>query len=251
MILKFDTIENIRDLGGYITKDNKRIKANLLLRSATLANCSPADFNILYNEYKVRTIVDFRSSRSFEKLKDKIDYDKIDYHHEIVLEYLEKYPYLMSDNPRPFKFFIDVYHHMAIENQAIIAYKNFFDHLLNCNDGAFLYHCTSGKDRTGIATVLLLHILGCDKKTIYHEHLLTNVGSAPKFDSFLSTHPNLNELEYEYYDCYYLAKKEFLDEFYNTIDKLYGSLDNYVFNGLKLTKEDISILKKRFLEENT
>ncbi len=251
MILKFNTIENIRDLGGYITKDNKRIKSNLILRSATLSNLSNEEFNILYNDYKVRIVIDFRSSRSFTNLKDKLNYDLISYHHEIVLQYLEKYPYKLTNNPRPFDFFMDVYHQMAIEPQAIKAYKNFFTYLLNCSDGTVLYHCTSGKDRTGIATILLLHVLGCDKKTMYDEHLLTNVYSKPKFEQFLKDHPNLNELEYEYYECFYLAKKEFLDEFFATIQKIYGSLDNYIFNGLKLTNEDINILKKRYLEDNT
>lgn len=248
MFLKFDSIRNIRDLGGYLTLDNKIIKPKLLLRSSSLNDLSDSDAAKLYDEYHLKTIVDFRTTKSFKKRQDRIDYQKINHHHEFVLHFLEDHPYEMSQTLRPFDFFMTVYRGLALEKQAHVAYRHFFDHLLNTKDGAFLYHCTSGKDRTGIATVLLMHVLGCSIQTIYYEHLQTNVLAKKEFDEFLKAHNNLSDLEYEYYECYYIAKKEFLDEYFRVINENFFSLENYVNNVIKITKEEKDILKKRYLQ---
>jgi len=41
-------------------------------------------------------------------------------------------------------------------------------------EGALVYHCTAGKDRTGLVTALLLSVLGVDEATILDDYELTN-----------------------------------------------------------------------------
>jgi protein-tyrosine phosphatase len=55
------------------------------------------------------------------------------------------------------------------------GFRNFFRVLLETPEGsAVLWHCTNGKDRTGVAAMLLLGILNVDEETIMADFMLTN-----------------------------------------------------------------------------
>lgn len=67
------------------------------------------------------------------------------------------------------------------------AYRQFFDILLSHqeNDGAVLFHCTAGKDRTGMGAVYLLSALGVDGHTIRQDYLATNDLIQPMVEKIL------------------------------------------------------------------
>jgi hypothetical protein len=66
-------------------------------------------------------------------------------------------------------------------NNARTQYKKFFELLLAQNSGALLYHCSAGKDRTGVATALLLSALGVDRETVIKDYLLSAHYVADKY----------------------------------------------------------------------
>ena len=67
-------------------------------------------------------------------------------------------------------FFLKVYRGITLSEESKEAYAKFLKLVLENEKGSVLFHCTSGKDRTGIASLLLLHILGVDKETIIGDH---------------------------------------------------------------------------------
>ena len=67
------------------------------------------------------------------------------------------------------------YQQMYLPEDGIAMFRGFFKELLDADGGAVLWHCVSGKDRTGNATMLLLTVLGVDKETIIEDFLLTNL----------------------------------------------------------------------------
>ena len=71
VLLPLEQGVNFRDLGGYRTKDGHQIKANKVIRAASLGNLSPKDVNFLA-EYGLRHDVDFRSSEEQENAPDKV-----------------------------------------------------------------------------------------------------------------------------------------------------------------------------------
>ena len=247
MFLDIKSVGNIRDLGGIKTKDGKIIKSKCLLRSGDLHNLSKSDKKILYEDYNLKLIIDFRSSKSFLTKKDILEKDTI-YKHIHVLDELETTSYSRKIK-HPKEFFIHVYESLAVCPEAAIAYQNFFRWIINNKEGAILYHCTSGKDRTGIATSLLLHILGCDKETIYKEYLLSNEYTMPLYVEALSKVENITKYDQEYYETFYICKKEFIDAYFEAIDKNFGSLDQYLYKYIKISDDDIITLKEKFLRE--
>ena len=69
------------------------------------------------------------------------------------------------------EFMINVTKEIALDHMDV--YSKFLDLLLN-TPGGFLFHCSAGKDRTGIGGALILHALGVEKKVILEDYLLSN-----------------------------------------------------------------------------
>lgn len=247
MFIPLKSVENIRDLGGIKTDDGKTIKYKKLLRSADLHRLTKAELAILKEQYNLKTVLDFRSTRSSTIKKDLID-DSIEYHHILVLNELEKVSYVYGKiSVSPDEFFKHIYRSLALEEKAIDTWRTFLDLVLKNNDGAILYHCTSGKDRTGIATILILYILGCSIETILTEHLRTNEYTKVQFEDYLKSHPNCSKEEYDYYEDLYIAKKEFLDEYIRVINEKYGSFDRYLKEALKIDDDSKRKFREKYL----
>jgi protein-tyrosine phosphatase len=69
MFIPLNSVENIRDLGGIKTSDGKTIKYKKLLRSADLHRLTKDELVILKEQYDLKEVLDFRSTRSFVNLK--------------------------------------------------------------------------------------------------------------------------------------------------------------------------------------
>ena len=246
MFLNFKTVRNIRDLGGISNKEGKFIKNKLLLRGGDLASISQDEFNILINEYNLKTVIDFRSKNSYYTKKDAYN-ENINYYHYFVLDFLDNYLYKIDMELSFDEFFYTVYRGFAKEEKAINAYKGFFKNVLDTNSGATYFHCTSGKDRTGIAAILLLKVLDVDEDLIYKETLKTNEYTQKEFNIFLKNHKNLSMKEYDFYKHFYILEKEYIDIYFDEINKNYGSIDNFIVNILGINEEIKTILKNRYL----
>jgi protein-tyrosine phosphatase len=248
MFIPLKSVENIRDLGGIKTMDGKVVKYKKLLRSADLHRLTKDELNILKKDYDLKTVLDFRSTKSSTIKRDLID-DSIEYHHILVLKELEKVSYIYGKiNATPDDFFKHIYRSLALQEEAINTWRTFLDFVLKNKDGAVLYHCTSGKDRTGIATILILYILGCSNETILEEHMRTNEYTKNQFADYLKNHPNCTKDEYDFYEDLYIAKKDFLDEYIRVINEKYGNFDNYIRDALKINDETKRKFREKYLE---
>lgn len=246
MFLKFKTIDNIRDLGGIKTSDGHTIVLKRLLRSSDLHKLSKKELDILKDDYNLRVVIDFRSTKSTIVRKDLID-DTIKYYHKYTLKFLENNSYNHEITVDPDVFFLDVYRSLALKEEAIETYRKFFRIIIENSQGAILWHCTSGKDRTGIAAALLLRVLGCDMKTIYEQHFRTNEITLPILATKLKEiDPNDAKLR-KYYEAYYITKKEYIDEYFRAVESKYNSLDEYIKNQLTISDYDKQILRDRYL----
>lgn len=246
LMTKFETVKNMRDLGGIKTTDGKKVKKGLLLRSGHLHALSDQEFLILKNDFNLKHVVDFRSTDSKNFRKPNID-NTINYYHFYTLEFLENNSFFGDHEDKIDIFFEHVYRSLANAKEAALAYRNFLRVLIDGEQGATLFHCTAGKDRTGVAASILLKLLGSNKEAIYNEYYLTNIITNPILEEKIrQTDPN-DYKQISYYKAYYTAKEEYLDLFFKTIDEKYGSFDNYAAKGLKLNEKDIKTLKDKYL----
>ena len=128
-------------------------------------------------------------------------------------------------------------------------FARFLRLVVETEKGAVLYHCTQGKDRTGIASALLLAALGAGRETIVADFDATNQVYAKDVKKYSRRVRFLGGREEEE-----AVVKALLgcntDNFVKALDAVdaqYGSMDAYLKGPMGLTDEDICILRERYL----
>ncbi|MBQ6555038.1 MAG: tyrosine-protein phosphatase [Firmicutes bacterium] len=266
--ISLNGVANARQLGGYTTADGKKIKNNLLLRTGALFGAPPETLDELSLKYKLCDIIDFRMEQEKAAMPEP-DVKGARYHHISVLsgipitkEDFEVYKQLLTveDMPLRYKKMYDanidispakVYSALAFNDDGIAGYKRFFDILLNKPEGkAVLFHCTQGKDRTGMAAILLLSALGADRDTVAADYLMTNEACKPLLDKIRSDLEKA-KMPKEVLDFAMFIESvdmSFIEPIFDVMDKEFGSVSGYLEKMLKLTAADIERLKELYLE---
>jgi len=228
---------NFRDLGGIRNKDGKYVKWGKILRSDDLHNLTEADLNYL-SSIPLKSIVDFRSQQEMEMAPDKVP-----------SSVSEDYPYSINpgnlmaaldmDNlsvPTLDSAMMDMNILLVTDTSAIREYRKFLDLLQNENDVPLMFHCSAGKDRTGMGAALILFSLGVDEETIMNNYLESNKYLGDKYGKYIEQYPDLEPL--------FQVKSEFLKAGIDQMKKDHGSVENYLKNVLDV---DIDKMKEMYL----
>lgn len=100
-------------------------------------------------------------------------------------------------------------------------------------EGAQLFHCTAGKDRTGWAATLLLRLAGVPEETVLADYLLTNTFSSGTRQKYLGlVREHAGESKVEVYDRVMVADEAYLAAADEAVASQFGSLAAYVRDGL-------------------
>lgn len=164
--LRLEGAHNVRDLGGYVTQAGEQIRWKVFLRAANLDKLTAAGQGTLL-DYGVRHIIDLRTTSELQRWPDVFaGSTALNYHH---LPFFEDNP-SMDDIDR-LDDVVDIYKLMVERCQP--AVKTILETIGAADDGAVLFHCAGGKDRTGIIAALLLGLAGVDDDTIAQDYALT------------------------------------------------------------------------------
>ena len=168
---------NLRDLGGYKTQNGKHVKKGYFFRSSRLMDFDQAELKIL-NSLNIKKIYDLRSK---EEVKDSPDpmLKGAEYIHSSAAARADGTEVnfspaaLIAENVYS-KECNDEFTHKVYGNLPFsYAYKRMFEDIVAGNV-PILFHCSAGKDRTGIAAILILLALGVDEETAMYDYMLTN-----------------------------------------------------------------------------
>lgn len=266
--INLDGVPNARQLGGYIGTDGKKVKNNVILRTGALFSATADARRELSERYRVSDIIDFRMDQETEAMPEP-HIEGARYHHLSVLnnmpvsedDFIQYREFLKTDDI-VFKYKsiyaaeipLDMeqnYKSMVFSGEGKAGYKKYFDILLaKPDDASVLFHCTQGKDRTGVAAILLLSALGVDRETITADYLLTNTAYASLLDKIRS------ELEAakvgkEVIDYAFILEgvsESFIAPILEIMDREYGSVKGYLKAEIGLTDADIKRLEELYLE---
>ena len=128
-------------------------------------------------------------------------------------------------------------------------FARFFRLVLETDHGAVLFHCTQGKDRTGIASALLLAALGADRETIVADFDATNrvyEKDVRKYSRRVKFWGGKEE-EVGVVKAFLGCNTENFIKALDRIDQEFGSLQAYLKGPIGLTDADIQTLRERYL----
>lgn len=228
-VTNFRTVGNIKNTEGRILKEGK------LYRSAHLSKLKKKSFDD-FEKLGIKEIIDLRNSKEIaqkpDQLPSQIVYKKYSAFEDEGDQLAQARKLVLKGKVNASdadKRMIDFYREYVIENPEII--KKIITEILE-SENPVLYHCTAGKDRTGITTALILTILKFDKETIYNEYLLSNNYRKDMVEKRLRLANRLHFI-YPKMDLQVLEKlswveKRYLDAAFGEIDKKYGSTDAYI-----------------------
>lgn len=254
---------NIRDLGQYITTDGKKMKKGVLIRSARLDKMKPRNRNKFLESYNINTVIDFRNDIEIKEGNEVILDNKINHLHIPILskaffgisheKKMSKATYKQSkENKDPLyirNYMVNMYKDIVFSEYSQEKFKEFFDVILNSN-GPVLYHCTGGKDRTGMASMFILSILGVSKEDILNDYTASDIFNK-RHNFILQTLMNLFLWVRNYkklLSVMLYSKRYYMEETIKAIEDKFGSIINYLEDVLGIDKSKQEKLKRMLLE---
>ncbi|BCN62360.1 protein-tyrosine-phosphatase [Prescottella equi] len=234
--IRLEGAKNFRDIGGYETSDGRTVRSGLVYRANKLSSLTDADLAKL-TAANVTLDVDLRNMWERrddpDRLPEGVRYqvaDVVSFEHGIAFH--EFVPLTLG------RALIDAavtgssdlgqsigYPFMVTYRGADVAFRDLLTAIAGNADGATVFHCSAGKDRTGWGTAVLLSLLGVPKATVYQDFLASN------------TYLGRDDA----------VEKSWLDAAFAQVDRLYGGVDNYVRTGLGVDQQTIDTLRARLL----
>lgn len=257
-ILKVTGGLNFRELGGYPTVDGHTVKWHKLVRTSGLDKLTAADQNNLAN-YGVVTDVDFRSKDEQSQAPDKVptgatykflpvfpDGDRTD----ASASQADLERQFSSDPQAGYRHMLDVYRQMVTLESAQQAYHDFLATLLTNTkpDQAVLFHCTAGKDRTGMGAFLTLNALGVDPQVIRRDYLLTNQTITPVVDKMVAQATGKSDAFIANIKALATVNPDYFDTAAKVINTQYRGVQDFLHDVLDFSHKDIATLKQLYLD---
>lgn len=252
------TAPNMRDLGG-IPVAGGIVKPGVIYRSASLSKLDGTD-EAAFAELGITTVYDLRSAAERDGALDHLPEGTRSVWLDVVADAPDNVaasiPKLLADpaalenmlgGGRADGYLADANRTFVSMPSALTAYRKFYLDLIDeQRTGAALFHCTTGKDRTGWAATSFLLLLGASEEDVRVDYLETNTDLAPALQ------PMLDALEAKGVNTDLLqpilgVRDSYLDAALDELRSRYGTIENYARAGLGLTEQQIDALRTRFI----
>ena len=258
-VIELDGVLNTRDLGGLKTVNGRTVRTGQLIRSGAIDDMGPEGMARL-DAMGVGAIVDLRTTS--EANADPVRWPEGQGPARHNFPVLENESSLIDDMHISIRsgtadaaetdaMFHDAFGYIATDYTGEL--RDLFDVLLKQPEGeAVLYHCSGGKDRTGVATALVLSALGVARDDIRADFMMSNTqrdvdNAAVRIAAEVNAARGTSMTADAVWPSIGV-REAYLDEFYRSVDKKYGSVDGYLREGLGLTDADIERLRSRYLD---
>lgn len=228
--LALENLYNVRDLGGFYCQDGSSTRWQSFFRADNLGQASEKDLLTL-QDFGVKTVIDLRGNFEIAQAPNPTrNHSDFNYYNiSLIDEDVTDTSRKGFDLERFEKMSLgDFYIHMLDKKQDKIReiFETIYKHQ---KEGAVLYHCTAGKDRTGVTSMLLLGLAGVGKADLVNDYSST--------DYFLQQNPNrgthmnypeLSQEKKEVIKTIMSSKAEYMEKAYLHLLESYGSITGYL-----------------------
>lgn len=193
--LPFAGGNNVRELGGYVADEGKHVRWGQIYRGIPTGLLTGEGDRARLDALGLRLILDLRSTAEAEKSPDYVpdgarlvqicalcaaDGHEIAFSPEDIDALLQGQP----DDGDGSRFVEAMYAQMLFGNAA---FKELF-RALEAGETPVYFHCSAGKDRTGVAAMLILLALGASDEVICADYAQTNVCRRPDIEALWAEH---------------------------------------------------------------
>ncbi|WP_065912597.1 tyrosine-protein phosphatase [Secundilactobacillus paracollinoides] len=249
---------NCRDLGGHVARDGRTVKYHKLIRAGHLSELTPTGQQQLL-DYGVTVDIDLRSSAELEQYPDLIPAG-IDFIHFPCLDnddtestetVNELNQFYSSSAHSGYLRMLYVYRKLVINQHSQSAMRQVFTYLLAYgNDETVLFHCSAGKDRTGLTSLLILSALGVSLADVKQDYLLTNNFLVERLNQRISDakQAHLNQNFISSIRGLSTVNEDYFDQAMTLINYEFGGIKAYLRDIVQLSDADIRQLRDTYLE---
>lgn len=212
---------NVRDLGGYAAGQG-RTRWRQVLRADALHRLDQAGVAALTSE-GVRTVIDLRHAAELEIAPNPFStHPEVRYHNISLFENITPPANLDGGS---IDILLEMYK-LAL-SQRSDAVRMVMLTIAEAGEGAVLFHCTAGKDRTGVIAALLLGLSGVDAATIREDYALTSEMIAPMIAELLA-HATERGASPDAYKPLLAANPVTMEQFLSHVEQVYGGAEAYL-----------------------
>ncbi len=246
-MLTINSVANFRDVAI-----GSKMKTNLLFRCAKLSTLNQEDI-INLETLNPCAIIDFRDPKEINKAPDNLSKTLLSKYISLpisasTLGRMVTQKKIDGDNVRTYEKVMEESYKLYINNHKHV-WKEFIKILLNSDNKPVIFHCSAGKDRTGIASFIIQRILNSSMELIYKNYLLSNklltTKAATAEQTTTSSSDNL-QVTNTMLSTLGKVKKTYLLSAINEIESKYLTLENYIMKELYFDENDIAKLKKQY-----
>lgn len=222
---------NVRDIGGWTTLGGGHIRHDALFRGDRLSNLTHGDLDELASR-GIRTVVDFRGADEIERDPSRLwegvtslvplPIQERNTQSMALLDQILAGQITAISEPE----MADIYVELLADNAAQLAC--FVTIAADVDNWPMLYHCTAGKDRTGLATAIVLELCGVDRTQVLDEYCITNEQRSKKRIAELAEVFERAGIDMEAVKPLLMAPRAVLDATLTHIDDAYDGIENFL-----------------------
>jgi len=217
---------NTRELGGFRTSDGRITNNNIFWRSDAPSQPDAGDIEKLFSAH-ITTVIDMRTQWEVEKNPDMLSETAgFEYFHfpitegSGVPESLEAVPYSYMD--------IATAENMPEVMKALAESSN-----------GVLFHCTAGKDRTGVVSAIILMLCGVSGEDIVNDYVVSREYNHKRLAAFLAAHPEVDR-------NIVLANEKSMNGFMYLFTERFGTVEGY-FEAIGLSVQYADMIRNKLM----
>ncbi|MFB8139394.1 tyrosine-protein phosphatase [Streptomyces parvus] len=236
--IAFERLHNFRDVGGYRSADGRTVAWQTLYRADSLGKLRGADWE-RFLELGVRTVIDLRYPWEIEAKGQVPEAERFHY----VNLSIEHRPYdqaEISPDIDPWRYLADRFAEVTEDGADEI--RQVLEQIADA-PGPVVFHCTSGKDRTGLIGVFVLTLLDVDREDILADFALTELATERLLADWRAANPD----RVMKWPSYGRAPAEIMELVLADLESRYGSVHGYLKDRVGLTDDTVGRLRSRLL----
>jgi len=227
--IDFESVPNFRDLGGYRARDGRTVAWRRLFRSGALHVMNPADLSRFKEDIRPRAVIDLGTRREPIKQREISLLDEVGarYHNipfrpvsrDDVKQEIERF----REGTDLGELYLNRVRGPEFGKKLVDALELIADP----GNHPLVFHCSVGKDRTGVLAAMLLTAAGVMDEDVIHDYTLS-APFVPEIRSRLTNDPTASPEVKELPDFHWDASAESITRFLVLLRREHGSVAGYL-----------------------